>query len=48
MKRLNHYLNPVLEGLDPDEDIEEEYKAKNSQVFCWKFLRSILNVVLIN
>lgn len=37
---MNEYLNPIFQGLDPDEELEEEYKKKNDPTFCWKFLRA--------
>ena len=40
LKMMNDYLNPLFQGMDPDEDIEEEYKKKNDPCFCWKFLRA--------
>ena len=41
MKRLNEYVNPILSDIDPLNEIEEVYKSKNKQVFCWRFLRAI-------
>ena len=37
---MNDYLNPIFQGMDPDEEVEEEYKKKNDPTFCWKFLRA--------
>lgn len=41
LKRLNDYVNPVLADQDPEQCIEEEYKRKHQQVFCWRFLRTL-------
>lgn len=41
LKRLNDYVNPILQDQDPDNGIEEEYKSKHKQVFCWRFLRTL-------
>lgn len=41
IKMLNEYLNPILQGMDPEEGVEDEYKKKNDQSFCWTFLRSV-------
>lgn len=41
LKRLNDYVNPILADQDPDQCIEEEYKRKHHQVFCWRFLRTL-------
>lgn len=39
--KLNDYVNPILYDLDPDQGIEEEYRKKHDQTFCWKFLRTV-------
>ena len=41
LKRLNDYVNPILADQDPDNCIEDEYKRKHQQVFCWRFLRTL-------
>ena len=41
LKRLNDYVNPILADQDPENCIEEEYKHKHQQVFCWRFLRTV-------
>jgi len=40
-KTLNHYVNPILQDMDPDQGIEDEYKQKHNQIFCWRFLRAV-------
>lgn len=40
-KKLNDYINPLLADKDPDNGIEEEYKHKYKQAFCWRFLRAV-------
>jgi len=40
-KMLNDYVNPILTDLDPEQGIEDQYKRKHNQVFCWRFLRSV-------
>ena len=40
-KILNDYINLVLADQDPDQGVEEEYKRKHEQLFCWRFLRAI-------
>lgn len=40
-KNLNDYINPLLADKDPDNAIEEEYKHKYKQAFCWRFLRAV-------
>jgi hypothetical protein len=39
--KLNHYLNKVLADADPENEVEEEYKNKHNQAFCWKFIRAV-------
>jgi hypothetical protein len=41
LKKLNDYINPILADQDPDEEVEDAYKRKNDQVFCWRFLRAV-------
>lgn len=41
MLKLNHYLNKVLADADPDNDVEEQYRNKHDQAFCWKFIRAV-------
>lgn len=38
---LQKYLNKVYIDLDPEEDIEDEYKSKHDQVFSWRMLRLV-------
>ena len=39
---------PVFMDLDPDQGIEEPYKNKHNQLFCWRALRSLAEVDLKN
>jgi len=41
LKKLNDYINPILADQDPDEEVEDEYKRRHDQVFCWRFLRAV-------
>lgn len=41
LKKLNDYVNPILADQDPDNCIEDEYKVKHKQLFCWRFLRTV-------
>jgi len=41
LKKLNDYINPILADQDPEEGVEEEYKKRHDQVFCWRFLRAV-------
>lgn len=36
---LAEFMAPLMEQLDPDAGIEEEYKLKNDKAYCWKALR---------
>lgn len=38
---LEKYLTKVYIDLDPEEDIEDEYKSKHDQVFSWRMLRLV-------
>ena len=39
--KLNHYLNKVLADADPENEVEEQYRNKHDQAFCWKFIRAV-------
>jgi L-rhamnose mutarotase len=41
LMKLNDFVNPILMDLDPDQGVEEEYKKKHDQTFCWRFLRAV-------
>ena len=41
LMKLNDYVNPILYDLDPEQGIEEEYRKKHDQTFCWRFLRAV-------
>lgn len=41
MFTLNDFIDPVLMDMDPDNDVEEEYKRKKNQIFCWRFIRTV-------
>lgn len=45
---LSTFLVPVFMDLDPEQGIEEEYKNKHNQLFCWRTLRSLAEVDLRN
>ena len=40
-KTLNDYVNPIMQDLDPDQGVEEEFYRKKDHLFCWRFLRSV-------
>ena len=46
--QLNYYLNQVLAEADPENEVEDEYKHKNQQAFCWKFIRAVSYLDLTN
>ena len=39
--KLNDYVNPIMCDLDYTQDIEDQYRRKHDQTFCWKFLRAV-------
>lgn len=41
LMKLNDYVNPIMCDLDYTQDIEDEYRRKHDQTFCWKFLRAV-------
>lgn len=41
MHTLNDFIDPVLQDMDPDNDVDEEYKRKRNQIFCWRFIRTV-------
>ena len=41
LKKLNDYINPILLDQDPNQEVDESFKNKKNQAFCWKFLRAI-------
>lgn len=45
---LNEYLTPVFIDMDPEQQVEDEYKRKHNQVFCWRLLRAISYIDLVN
>jgi THO complex subunit 1 len=36
---VDKWLSNVKVEMDPDEDVEEEYKRKNDKVYAWRALR---------
>ena len=40
---LANYLHPLLEAMDPENCIEEEYHPHNDSVYMWKGLRLLMN-----
>ena len=45
---LGDFVEPLIMDLDPDNDIEEEYKNKRKKVFSWRFLRLLSFCYLYN
>ena len=45
---LNAFLNPVFQDMDPDQAIEDEFKHKKNNLFCWRTLRAIAEVDIMN
>lgn len=41
LKKLNDYINPILLDQDPNQGVDEDYKNKKNQAFCWRFLRAV-------
>ena len=46
MPSLSDFVYPVLMDVDPEQLIEDEFKNKHSQVFCWRMLKLISQVDL--
>ena len=44
--KLNHYLNKILADADPENEVDDEYKNKHDQTFCWKFIRAVSHIDL--
>lgn len=38
---LREFLNPVIEDMDPENDIEDAYRRKHDKAYQWKALRMI-------
>ena len=38
---LETYLQPVLDDMDPEAEIEEAYKSKNDKTYAWKAMRLV-------
>lgn len=45
---ISTHHNRIMMDIDPEQQIEESYKMKNKQVVCWRFLRQISFVDLVN
>jgi hypothetical protein len=39
--KLNHYLNPLIEQLDPEKQIEKEYRLDHNPNYVWRALRLV-------
>jgi hypothetical protein len=48
LKTIGSSLVPILQDIDPENGIEDEYKKKKHQVYCWRFLRTLSFVDLVN
>ena len=46
MPSLSDFVYPVLMDVDPAQLVEDEFKNKHSQVFCWRMLKLISQVDL--
>jgi hypothetical protein len=40
-KKLNYFVETFIAEMDPDEDVEEQFKHKHDQTFCWRFIRTL-------
>jgi hypothetical protein len=45
---LSDYIYKVLMDLDPEQGVEDEYKNKHNQLFCWRLLRQIAYIDIGN
>mmetsp|Transcript_37131 Transcript_37131/g.35812 ORF Transcript_37131/g.35812 Transcript_37131/m.35812 type:complete len:109 (+) Transcript_37131:529-855(+) len=45
---ISETLCPILKDMDPQQEIEDQYKHRHDQVFSWRFLKTISYVDLIN
>ena len=43
---LSDYVYPVLMDVDPEQLVEDEFKHRHSQIFCWRMLKLISQVDL--
>ena len=43
---LSDYVYPVLMDVDPKQLVEDEFKHRHSQIFCWRMLKLISQVDL--
>jgi hypothetical protein len=41
---IGDYLYSFLADMDPDQDVEDEFKKKRDEVFTWRFFRQLSNV----
>ena len=46
LSSLSDYVYPVLMDIDPEQGVEDEYKNKHNQLFCWRMLKLIAQVDL--
>lgn len=45
---ISTFLQSILSDLDPDQAIEETYKTKHKPLVCWRFLRTVSFIDLVN
>lgn len=45
---LSESMLQICQDLDPEQCIADEYKHKLDPIFCWRFLRLIAYVDLVN
>jgi hypothetical protein len=41
-------MEKICADIDPDQGIEDIYKKKHDATFCWRFLRVISFIDLVN
>lgn len=46
MPTLREFLSPVIEDMNPENDIEDQYRRKHDKTYQWKALRMISRVSL--
>lgn len=46
--QLNEKMISVCTDMDPDQYIDEQYKHKHDPIFCWRFLRLISYIDIVN
>ena len=38
---MKEYLVPLKDQMNPDEQIEKEYRLSNDEIYCWRTLRIV-------